>query len=512
MASSKSYIKRARKRVGRKYPELKKKTNTKAEGGLLGKIAGVAGTASPLIGLGMQAVQGVFQIQANRKAAEAAEKQERFIQSTAKETELANMTSKEGKLLNIAGQEVNPFNPINQRALGGFNPTRNLEEYNTGGSHEENPNGGVQVGVGQNGKPNTIEEGETSFNIIGKDGKESEKFIFPVRIPYQPIEGLPKFVKGRTYADASKSIEKAFFGRNDKYSIDTKKELMTRLAEGLQQYKEKQSQGQTHTMPEGTVMPGATHEEYQQNQFQGGGGIYGLPGQEISVDPGILEFEQPDYSDINVLSEDETKPTSFFERNEEKIQAGLLTAGLGSQLAGVISNVRSRNRLQKADTIEANVVDPSIFSPNLINRQNILREVAHTQQSAIGAVGVKARGDFGQFAANVAGIQGKTAQAISGAMLQADTLDAAELARVQQGKAGLQQFNAQMLSQTDLANAQNLAAYENQRAAYSQGIAANIGSLGQSMINYVMGTKYAKYKGQAMEVSAFEEPYKRRRA
>lgn len=36
-------------------------------------------------------------------------------------------------------------------------------EFNAGGSHEQNPHGGVPIGTGSNGKMNTVEEGETKF-------------------------------------------------------------------------------------------------------------------------------------------------------------------------------------------------------------------------------------------------------------------------------------------------------------------------------------------------------------
>lgn len=54
--------------------------------------------------------------------------------------------------------------------------TRKLNAYNNGGLHETNPNGGIPQGTGSNGKPNTVEEGESSYDF--KDGK----FIFSNRI------------------------------------------------------------------------------------------------------------------------------------------------------------------------------------------------------------------------------------------------------------------------------------------------------------------------------------------
>lgn len=39
-----------------------------------------------------------------------------------------------------------------------------LVAFNEGGSHQQNPYGGVPIGMGSNGKMNTVEEGETMFN------------------------------------------------------------------------------------------------------------------------------------------------------------------------------------------------------------------------------------------------------------------------------------------------------------------------------------------------------------
>lgn len=71
---------------------------------------------------------------------------------------------------------------MNQQAFGG--PTNNYEhggdmelnEFNNGGTHEENPLGGIPQGMGANGKMNTVEEGETSFDF--DDGK----YIFSDRL------------------------------------------------------------------------------------------------------------------------------------------------------------------------------------------------------------------------------------------------------------------------------------------------------------------------------------------
>jgi hypothetical protein len=79
---------------------------------------------------------------------------------------------------------------------------------------------------------------------------------------------LPKYIHGKSFADASKLIEKKFDGRTDKEAMDTKNDLMSRLRDAqeylkeAQAYKEESSRPQepTHTMPDGTVMPGEQHQ------------------------------------------------------------------------------------------------------------------------------------------------------------------------------------------------------------------------------------------------------------
>ena len=51
-----------------------------------------------------------------------------------------------------------------------------LNSFNTGGTHQQNPLGGIPQGMGQNGNQNTVEQGETSFKL--KNGK----YIFSNRI------------------------------------------------------------------------------------------------------------------------------------------------------------------------------------------------------------------------------------------------------------------------------------------------------------------------------------------
>lgn len=57
-------------------------------------------------------------------------------------------------------------------------PSDNYNQFNTGGSHEVNPFGGIPTGTGANGAPNTVEQGESSFDF------EDGKYIFSDRLGF----------------------------------------------------------------------------------------------------------------------------------------------------------------------------------------------------------------------------------------------------------------------------------------------------------------------------------------
>lgn len=78
-----------------------------------------------------------------------------------------------------ADQAIRALNPVSKLAMGGSTDSQGddmLNLFAKGGTHEQNPYGGIPQGTGQNGQMNTVEEGETSFKIEGK------KFIFSNRI------------------------------------------------------------------------------------------------------------------------------------------------------------------------------------------------------------------------------------------------------------------------------------------------------------------------------------------
>jgi hypothetical protein len=83
----------------------------------------------------------------------------------------------------------------NKKAMGGKLPAgaylNETNMFGVGGTHEQNPNGGIPQGMGSNGKMNTVEEGEFSYNF------EDGKYIFSDRINESGIiNNTNTFAKG----------------------------------------------------------------------------------------------------------------------------------------------------------------------------------------------------------------------------------------------------------------------------------------------------------------------------
>lgn len=110
--------------------------------------------------------------------------------------------------------------------------TDGLTSVEAGGSHEENPNGGVPMGVAPDNQPNLVEEGETIYN----------DYVFSNRIKPDK-ETLKKFhIYGSngnmTYADLSKKLERESKERpNDPISQDGLSAMLGNLAQEQERQK-----------------------------------------------------------------------------------------------------------------------------------------------------------------------------------------------------------------------------------------------------------------------------------
>lgn len=192
---------------------------------------------------------------------------------------------------------------------------------------------------------------------------------------------LPRYIDGKSFAEASKIIESKFKGRTDKEAMDTKNDLMSRLRDAQEHVKEMQAYKEsadstsqpTHTMPDGTEMAGAEHPQNQ----------YGYGGYKKYTNDYVLGGPGPD---------PDKDLTDFLKRNERQVESldrgNLPTyevpyAMEGSPQAALESN-RTPN-LDGSDNItydrkKINRYDPSAVYTGLDSPLNTFRDAQLAQR------------------------------------------------------------------------------------------------------------------------------------
>lgn len=281
-----------------------------------------------------------------------------------------------------------------------------LNEFNEGGTHEQNPLGGIPMGVGSNGKLNTVEENETMKG----------DFVYSNRIMITPQMiaqfNLPKNLEGKSVADATKLINKKFEGRNSKIDNSTKKNFLDRIAQAQEAVKAEEEAKQAQIaqsmeanstevpdMMNGQIPPGM--EEFtNQNQMYGGG----------FADKNQMSIDQPfqgGNTDFNNMSSN-TSGNTGGGSGMNYGQLGNMIGGLGTAIApgGVYGK-------QQVENEQAGFYDKKLASDQ--RDAEMVDKTKDTVASAIGPMGQLFRGiqKAGQGVGNAIG--GESGAAVSGA-------------------------------------------------------------------------------------------------
>ena len=190
--------------------------------------------------------------------------------------------------------------PSNIKAIGGVLQTNggdfgNLVHIDAGGTHEESPYEGVQMGISrENGQPNLVEEGETIF----------DDYVFSRRIK-PDARTKKKFHVGKnadiSFADLSKKLEKESEERpNDAISQAGLTKQMHELAEEQERQKQEQQQKEmadafAKLPPEQqqAIMQQVAMEEQQATQAQ-----QEQQAQQLSAEQEQLAQQQPDAQQV----------------------------------------------------------------------------------------------------------------------------------------------------------------------------------------------------------------------
>lgn len=171
---------------------------------------------------------------------------------------------------------------------GGYFAPRGYTKVEEGGSHEENPNGGVQLGVDQNGIPNMLEEGEPVYD----DFVYSDNITADVEMLRK--HNLPEKYQGKLYSEiADAYVDEASERPNDPISNKGLATMLGRLASAQEEQKAIKEQKElekelSKLTPEEKVQLGQmlSMQEGQPQMMRRGGCIRrfdgGTPGEVVS--------------------------------------------------------------------------------------------------------------------------------------------------------------------------------------------------------------------------------------
>lgn len=162
-------------------------------------------------------------------------------------------------------------------------PTGEFVEFNEGGTHQQNPNGGVPQGISQDGMPNLVEQDETRFGdyVFSSRIKASKKILKDFGI-FEKDKDINAY-SGKSYADISKEVAKRSGYKDaptDPLAIETFRNMMSRLSDAEEYQKQQEAQrkmaSELSKLPPEQLqsMMGQVGLQPQVGMFQRGGFVY----------------------------------------------------------------------------------------------------------------------------------------------------------------------------------------------------------------------------------------------
>lgn len=407
-----------------------------------------------------------------------------------------------------------------------------LTEYEGGGTHEQNPNGGIPVGKF------LVEEGETNF----------DNYIFSNRLQLSKDKAkeLGFSLGNMSYADASKKIKNKYKGREDDTTAQKSmiKELsrlkeaheaerMLAMDNDFNEFSKKyggylkSNNGKITMALGGPTNLTKTYEQflkesgyvdnavaknaYQQyvKQTQEAINPTGKPymtlkpgevnipqvGPDVETNPvtEYMDFETPqletpvpevnletpdvkvgDVSEVLDISDDVAQAkedTNFMDQANPYMRM----APVASNLINLYRLTRSKPEMKDANDFMSNVE----FEANLVDREQINRDIRQSEATASRNIRDASGGNSARFLASRMGLNTRANQSLAQANMQSDALDAQELARVQNANYTQDANNLRMKLQIEDINDRDLDVYQSAVADQIGLIGQNIGSIGK---------------------------------
>lgn len=265
-------------------------------GGIIGGIAGLGASGGAWAGAAANEKTEIMRTNREKREAlagvetEVKEARDTYYTNEADDFRLGLGTYSSAAL----GGRLNKFNsfkvggPIHQH--GGIF-SNDITIVDEGGTHEENPLEGVQMGVDNQGIPNLVEEGEVIWN----------DYVFSNRL--KPTDEFKKKYKlsGKTFADAAKKAQEESAERPyDEISKRGLEDLMSKLM--IEQEIIRANNNNTNTF----AMGGNKSRKCKQNKYDGGSFLRYAPavGSALSVIGDMAGVtNKPDYSSADLIKE-----------------------------------------------------------------------------------------------------------------------------------------------------------------------------------------------------------------
>jgi hypothetical protein len=369
-----------------------------------------------------------------------------------------------------------------------------LTTYDNGGTHEQNPNGGIAVGNNA-----TVEQGETKSG----DFVYSDRLKINKRLAKE--FSLPKGAVGKTFAEASKMY-------NDPERLDdqiyqsTRKVELDNLAKAQEAYKavEMPEQAPTQQMANGGI-PGVPNfsmnainqallqmpmadDTFNQDYF-------------VNSDPTNMTVGQPN-NNLQSLNMADLTPTSTpqvtYPAGTTPTSTSTSTAASGSgvnipqgaesalRYAPIVGDAVSTGMIlnNKPEEKGIGMFDTGVnFEANLVDRNALIEAINAQSGNTRSALTNVSGGNAANLAANLQGADLNSKRAISQAMLSSDIADSQELARVQQMNFRQDANNSGMRMQVANMNDADRAAYISGLIDQVNNTGQNIGNVGSDALN-----------------------------
>lgn len=378
---------------------------------------------------------------ANQRAEESLMRGFNIIDSNTDQEALANFSAYGGNL----------FTSIPNVGQHGGNFSNGVTIVDNGGTHEQNSNNGVPMGVDQNGTPNLVEEGEVKFNdyVYSNRLSANAKLMESYKLP-------TKFAKN-TFASIAEKISKESSERpNDSISKRGLISGMTRLMQAQEEIR--------------SIKPTASSGK----KFALGGSVKnflaGLPTQEDEVPDNYSSNPQlgnmiaaNDYR----ISQGETPGLSSSKGNGIGLESLRYAPAIGSGVASITDALGITNKPDYSDAdliggaidnINTPMVEPSSISNyltyNPLDRDYYTNKLNAQSGATRRAIGNQSGGNRATVTAGLLAADYNYGQSLGSLARQSEEYNQSQRERVEGFNRGTNQFNAESKLKASMSNQQ----------------------------------------------------------